>query len=390
MKPDVTRYDGRVPAFVKHTFLSHYLPALCQKVSSTFDEFVYIDGFAGPWMASDIRSYEDTSFGIALDAMGATRVFQRKRGRSVKMTAYLVEKNEAAFAELKKLANLHTEVTVHPICGPFESNFSQIVAALPPQAFVFSLIDPKGMKLDLRRLQPLLSRKNSEVLINFMYDFINRFVHHPNEAIGTNMKALLPHFDWDDLITELKDAPCSDDRERLIVNTFRSSVKREGNFTFVPSLTVQKTLSDRTLYHLVFGTRSPIGLEVFRHSQVKALSAQATVRSRAKDKQIIQTTGQGSLWGGAEREMNDFSTRQIEEGLKNGRSTAEQIIKSYPAGIRWKSLWPTVLNDYVVSTSSLGRAINDLRKAGRITAPDWPSERKIIPMDDQLLLPPRS
>jgi three-Cys-motif partner protein len=388
MKPDVTRYDGRVPAFVKHTFLSHYLPALCQKVSSVFGEFIYIDGFAGPWKASDTEAYQDTSFGVALDAMGATRGFQRKQGRAVKMTAYLVEKDDAAFAELKKLAGLHAEVTVHPIHGAFESHFSQILAKLPPQAFVFSLIDPKGMKLDLRSLHPLLARKNSEVLINFMYDFISRFVRHPNEAIGSNMKALLPHVDWDDLVARLKKATCSEERERLIVNAFRASVKREGGFAFVPSLTVQKTLSDRTLYHLVFGTRSAIGLEVFRQSQVKALTAQATVRSKAKDEQAIQITGQGSLWGGADREIFDFSTRQIEEGLAQGRSAAEQIILSSAAGIRWKNLWPSVLNDSVITTSGLGRAINDLRKLGRITAPDWPSEKKIIPVSDQLLLPP--
>ena len=348
MKPDPTQYEGRAPAFVKHTFLSQYLPALCQKVSNTFDEFVYIDGFAGPWMASDTQSYKDTSFGIALDAMGATRVFQRKRGRAVKMTAYLVEKDDGAFTQLEKLAGQHREVTVHPIHGRFEDHFCQIVAALPPQAFVFSLIDPKGMTLDLRRLHPLLARKNSEVLINFMYDFISRFVDHPNEAIGSNMKALLPHVDWEGLITEIKGATGSEERERLIVNAFRSSVKREGSFTFVPSLTVQKTLSDRTLYHLVFGTRNPIGLEVFRWSQVKALTAQATVRSMAKDENEIRATGQGSLWGGAEREGHDFSTRQSNVACKKVPSSPSELSMRAPTGFSGKlfgrACWTTALS----------------------------------------------
>ena len=385
MKPDPTQYEGRAPAFVKHTFLSEYLPALCQKVASAFDEFVYIDGFAGPWMASDTQSFKDTSFGIALDAMGATRGLQQKRGKSVTMTAYLVEKDDAAFAQLEQLATHYRDLNVHPIHGSFEANFERIVAALPPRAFVFCLIDPKGMKLDLRRLHPLIARKNSEVLINFMYDFISRFVEHPNEAIGANMKALLPHVDWEGLIQALKKASTSDERERLIVNAFRACVKREGCFTFVPSLTVQKTFSDRTLYHLVFGTRSPIGLEVFRRSQVKALSAQAAIRSKAKDEKVTQRTGQGSLWGGAEREASDFSTRQIEQGLRDGLTLAEAILRVTPDGVRWKDLWPRVLDDCLVTTSALGRAMNDLRKAGRLTAPNWPSPKKLIPDDDQLL-----
>ena len=101
MKPDPAHYDGRQQAFVKHTFLSEYLPALCQKTSSVFDHFVYIDGFAGPWKAADTERYRDTSFGIALDAMGATRGFQKRRGRSVRMTAFLVEKTPQHLPNLK-------------------------------------------------------------------------------------------------------------------------------------------------------------------------------------------------------------------------------------------------------------------------------------------------
>lgn len=387
MKPDPTRYDGRAPAFVKHTFLSCYLPALCQKISNVFEHFVYIDGFAGPWMASDTQSYQDTSFGIALDAMTAAREFQSKRGRAVRMTAYLVEKDDNAFPKLQRLASHHSDLEVHAIHGRFEDNFGRIVAALPPNAFVFSLIDPKGMKLDLRRLHPLLARKNSEVLINFMYDFVSRFVEHPNEAIGANMKALLPHVDWDALTTKLKEASGSEEREELIVGAFRNSVKREGGFTFVPSLTVQKTLSDRTLYHLVFGTRSSAGLEVFRSSQVKALAAQATARSKAKDHKASEITGQASLWGGAEREAYDFSTRQIEQGARDGKRLALGAIRNHPNGIKWKDLWPRILDDCVITTSDLGRSVNQLRKEGLVLTPGWPSERTQIPPADQLLFP---
>jgi len=385
MKPNPTHYDGRAQAFVKHTFLSHYLPALCQKISSVFDNFVYIDGFAGPWKASDSESYSDTSFGVALDAMGATGRFQKKRGRIIKMTAFLVEKDPAAFAELEKLATKHTDLDVRPLAGRFEDHLSAIVSAIPKDAFVFSLIDPKGMKLDLHNLHDLLARANSEELINFMYDFVSRFVDHPNEAITDNMKALIPHIDWDLLIAEQRKASSTQAREKLIVDAFRSSVKREGNFKYVPSLTVQKTLADRTLYHPVFGTRNPVGLEVFRSSQVKALNAQAEVRSKAKDQKQVEASGQGSLFGGADRLIGEFSTQEIEGGAKRGIEYAEQIIRASRGGVMWKDLWPQVLDEFVVTTSRLGRAVNDLRKTGKISAPGWPAGYKVIPADDQLL-----
>lgn len=386
MKPDPTHYDGRAQAFVKHTFLSHYLPALCQKVSSVFDNFVYIDGFAGPWKASDTDSYSDTSFGIALDAMGAAQDFQKTRGRVVKMTAFLVEKDPAAFSELEKLAARHIDLDVRPLAGRFEDHLSAMALAIPKGAFVFSLIDPKGMKLDLRNLHGLLARANSEVLINFMYDFVSRFVDHPNEAIIDNMKALIPHIEWDELIGHQRKASSTQARENLIVDAFRAAVKREGNFKYVPSITVQKTLADRTLYHLVFGSRSHSGLEVFRSSQVKALSVQADVRSKAKDQKQVNATGQGSLFGGADRLASEFSTQAIDCGAKNGLQYAKQIICSSSQGIMWKDLWPQVLDEFVITTSSLGRGINDLRKLGIVTAPGWPSKQKVIPLENQLLI----
>lgn len=386
MKPDPSHYDGRAQAFVKHTFLSEYLPALCQKTSSVYNNFVYIDGFAGPWKASDTDSYSDTSFGIALDAMGATRVSHERHGRTVQMTAFLVEKDPAAFAELEKLAARHPDIDVRAFEGRFEDHLSAILAAIPKDAFVFSLIDPKGMKLDLQSLRGLLARANSEVLINFMYDFVSRFVDHPNEAIADNMKALIPHMAWDRLIADQSKASTTHEREKLIVDAFRTSVKREGNFKYVPSLTVQKTLADRTLYHLVFGTRNPIGLEVFRKSQVKALSVQADVRSKAKDQNQVEISGQGSLFGGADRLAGEFSIQAIETGAKGGIEYAGQIIRAHQRGVTWKDLWPQVLDEFVITSSKLGRALNDLRKAGKILAPGWPSEHKIIPTKDQLLI----
>lgn len=386
MKPDPAHYDGRTQAFVKHTFLCEYLPALCQKTSAIFENFVYIDGFAGPWKSKDTARYSDTSFGIALDAMGSTQGFQKKRGRAVKMTAFLVEKDPVAFAELEKLAAAHQGLDIRPLAGRFEDHLDAMIQAIPRDAFVFSLIDPKGMKLDLRNLHGLLSRPNSEVLINFMYDFVSRFVDHPNEAITENMKALIPHFGWDQLISEQRKAPSAQEREKLIVDAFRLSVKREGAFKYVPSLTVQKALADRTLYHLVFATRSPAGLELFRTSQCKALDAQAHARSKAQDQKRVASSGQGSLFGGADRLAHDFSTKELEGGLKNAVLCAQHILLAEPNGMKWKDLWPQVLNEFVVTTRHLGRAINDLRRAGKIEAPGWPSDKKIIPPDEQLLI----
>jgi protein gp37 len=54
-------------------------------------------------------------------------------------------------------------------------------------------------------------------------------------------------------------------------------------------------------------------------------------------------------------------------------------------GAQWKDVWPAILETTVVTRSKLGRFTNDLRKSGIILAPGWPSERHLIPADDQVL-----
>ena len=61
-------YAGREQAYVKHAFLERYLEALIFKTASTYNHIVYVDGFAGPWQSAN-EQFEDTSFGIALNAL---------------------------------------------------------------------------------------------------------------------------------------------------------------------------------------------------------------------------------------------------------------------------------------------------------------------------------
>src|SRR5215204_781379 len=61
-------YRGREQTYVKHVFLNHYLERVAWVTLANnrgWQEFVYIDGFAGPWRVSSEDS-RDTSVSIAL------------------------------------------------------------------------------------------------------------------------------------------------------------------------------------------------------------------------------------------------------------------------------------------------------------------------------------
>lgn len=55
-----------------------------------------------------------------------------------------------------------------------EEHAAKIVSSIPSSAFSFTLIDPKGFP-EIGALMPLLQRQNAEALVNFMFDFANRF-----------------------------------------------------------------------------------------------------------------------------------------------------------------------------------------------------------------------
>jgi three-Cys-motif partner protein len=388
MALDTVLYQGRPQALVKHTFLHHYLPALVNKVCSSRDTFAYIDGFAGPWQSVDGEKFSDTSFGIALDAMQSAWVAQNARGRRIKLIAHLVEKSDSSYAQLKVLANRYPTIEVQAHHGSFLEKLPAIVRSIPTDAFTFSFIDPKGISLNLELLTPLLARKPSEVLVNFMFDFVNRFVSHPNAEIIAIMNSLIPGADWRSLLDIAKANQSSPkEREDILIEAFSRGLRAAGQYSFVTSLLVQKPLADRTLYHLVFGTRNPTGLSVFRDSQLKALEAQAAIRSSEKSKARSAKSGQFDFFAGTDTVTLDPSFRDIQDGKKRGRDFALQLIQSSETGMYWSDLWPLVLTKFIVRQSDLGREINQLRKAGVILAPNWPSERKQIPVNGQLLKP---
>lgn len=379
MAIDFQHYEGREPAFVKHTFLDKYLPSLIGKVSSSFDEFTYIDGFAGPWKSSAGETFKDTSFGIALNHMTALRLHYLKRGRDVRMRAILVEKDPQAFSQLREAVVRFPKVEVVPICGEFESHISQIQDAVPDRSFLFSLIDPKGFP-DIERLLPLLERPQSEALVNFMYDHANRFaetglIKHLEKWLAVSG---IPN--WETKLSGLAGL----ERERAIENLAVEGLRRTGAFRYSPVITVDKSMHDRPLYKLIYLTRHTKGLEVFRSSEAKALKAQAQVRTDLKARKREEASGMSDMFGNDSG--SDRSAKLLEEGAASARTLVHELLQSAGGnGKTWQDLWPLVLDRVSVTKSRLGLLVNEARKAGSLIAPGWPSERRRQPDETQLL-----
>lgn len=381
MAINFAHYAGREPAFVKHTFLDKYLPALIGRVGSYYDCFVYVDGFAGPWKSVAGEAFADTSFGIALRHMTAQKAHFASRNRRVHMKAFLVEKSPATFAALQRAIESFPEVECCPLLGQMEEHVPRMLAGIPKQAFSFALIDPKGFP-HMKPIMALIRRSHSEALVNFMFDFANRFA-------GTTLIPALEEWLSEDGATMWRaevDRLSKQEREDRLEQLAVEKLRNEAGYTYAPVISVDKPLHDRTLYKLIFLTRHSTGLKVFRDSEHKALEAQAVSRSSVKADAREAKSGMLELFGKQMDVPTDRSSLRLKEGEEAAESELLAALRiAGTEGICWRELWPPILNAVVITQSRLGRVANELRKARVIDAPSWPSERKIIPEEDQLL-----
>ena len=188
-------YVGREQTYVKHVFLEGYLETLVHKTASKYPHIVYVDGFAGPWQSAN-EKFEDTSFGIALSALRRAKGSWKDLGRDVRMSAYLVERSPSAYLELAGIPSRYPDVDIKTYNDDFLVAENSILKDIPDDVFTFFLIDPKGRRIPLNALELLLRRPNSEIIFNFMFDFINRAASIQDATIVEGLDELIPYGDW--------------------------------------------------------------------------------------------------------------------------------------------------------------------------------------------------
>jgi len=385
---ELQHYAGREQAYVKHFLLSDYLETFAHKVASRFDEIIYVDGFSGPWQSAGER-YEDTSFAIALRALTRAKATWRDLGRSVKMSAHLVEKDLAAFQKLKAATVQFPDVQIQTYHGSFIDLASAISQSLPSRAFAFFFIDPKGWRIDMPRLAPLLRRPNSEVVFNFMFDFINRAASIRAPEIEYGLHQLIPNDAWRRRLAEAPTAGQSEatHRKAVLVDAFSAELGRLGDFQHVAQTTILRPTRDRPLYCLVYGTRSPVGLKVFRESQLKALHQQDVIRGAVKLTAKASATRQNELFGSFSDMAPDPTEAFLESETQGARSLLQTLPPFAPASATWAEIWPKVMERHVVSHAQLNQLAAELSRKGMLHFLDW-APRKRAPDDHYRLCRP--
>lgn len=216
-------------------------------------------------------------------------------GKHVAFRALFIEKDAAAFQKLRAYLNdiPQTEVATESLLGDFFELRKSILEWCGPDDFTFFFIDPKGWKkaIEIPTLTPLLQRRNSEFLVNFMYDFLLRT--HTQEPFEEDMRAIFG---------EVPDTEglSSEDKEACLLKLYRSRIKEivpgRGGKPRSVSVPVLYPAVDRTLYHLVYLTRHPKGITVFMEASEELDLVQRQTRAQAKQESRESRSGQIELF----------------------------------------------------------------------------------------------
>ncbi len=314
-------YEGREQTLVKHYILSKYLERFAHIISSRWDIINYVDCFAGPWNAKS-ENFEDSSFSIALRELRKARNTYLERGRNVQLRCLFLEKDPKAYEELRRFADGVKDAEIQTRSIELESAVSDIVrfaSVRSDRAFTFIFIDPTGWSgFAMSKIAPLLKIEPGEVLINFMIEHIRRFLDSPQHQTQRTFEDLFGLADYRSRLAGLS----QQERDDEAVALYSENVRRVGNFPHVSTAVVLHPEIDRKYFYLIYGTRNPKGIEVFKQAEKSAMCLMEEARADAQTRKRERATGQMEL-----RMRNELGTvGEYYKGLRNHYLTKSKAV----------------------------------------------------------------
>lgn len=248
----------------KHIILEEYLKGWFPIVSSWANRIVYLDGFAGPGSYSN---GEDGSPVIAIRT--ADQHILKKNFKEIQFA--FIEKDPKRARHLNKIlsekfpnlqSNLQYEVLGSEFAPALESTLDGIESRGAKLAPTFAFLDPFGFSgLPMHLIARMLAYNSCEVLVTFMSGFVKRFT---DELRADALNELYGTTEWEK-VNQLQ----SGQRQNFLVDLYLQQLKKVGGATYVRTFEMIGE-NNQTIYHLVYGTKHPKGMEVMKKAMQKA------------------------------------------------------------------------------------------------------------------------
>lgn len=236
---------------IKHEILRRYLGAWFGILGQRIPRIMYLDGFCGP---GRYIGGEDGSPIIALKEA----IKHHSLLKNSEVVFFFIDVNSDRIEHLKReiaLLTIPPNFRLIVETGDFQCVLEQVFdqarqanSNLPP---TFAFIDPfgfKGLPFDL--VKQLLQNPHTEVFVNVMIDFVNRFIDHPDPQ---TQQQIIDLFGTRQVLDVIRSGG---DRLEALRRLYLSQLQNHARFVRYFEMRDQR---DRVLYYLFFATNHPLG-----------------------------------------------------------------------------------------------------------------------------------
>ena len=329
-----------------HAYLSAWFPILSHSAPA---RVFYIDGFAGP---GRYIGGEDGSPIVALKALGvlgnlARTTFEfhfvERRRRQAKALRVNVEALRAE-GQIPHNAEIHF---YHR--STFAEAFANVIAPRLnqfPAAPAFALVDPFGWTgLPMAVMHQLMRRPRTEVLVNFMFEEINRFLNHPDQP--KNFDELFGAAGWREVY-----GLAGHTRRNHLHDLYQRQLRQVARYVRSFEMENERGASD---YFLFFATNNLLGL------------------SRMKEAMWRVDPGGGRKFS----DMTNPDQLVLLQPEPDRRLLRRQIVERFPARrARVSDVEQFVLEHTAFHAGHYKKVLAELEDAGDVTAVSPPPTRR--------------
>lgn len=359
MKPE---YAGREQTLAKHFILEKYLQSLTFKLLlGGYPTLTYVDGFSGPW-ESKTDDYSDTSFMIAIRVLKGAQRQLRAQGKNKTIRCFFVEEKAKAYAQLHAAVMQHHDPAngfhVYTFHGRFEDAVDQIMKVVGA-SFALTFIDPTGWTgYEFDKIARIMQHQPGEVLLNYMFDFINRFTAWDDPKITASFEGILGK-DWRSRLDPLLP------RDEAVQALFAEEFRNAGKFKHVLSTPIAK-LADRQHFSIVYGTRNPEGLATYREIEFAAMKAHGMHRYEAKQALKEAATGQTDIFAMAGYQPPPPIEAQVKSYRAAARDWLVDQLETEGRAFPFSAVWQAMIDTFMLRKTDAKQVCAELAKEGVI------------------------
>lgn len=236
---------------MKHKVLASYFEIWATKLGK-YTDVIFFDchGGCGAYLSND-----NPSWGSSILVSQKATELNKKHERKIRIL--VSEKDPKNYENLKAvISSLCLQNPPKIVNMAFEKViYNPYVVKLYSHYPTLFFVDPFGYSLDFSVLKRAMGFPKNELLINFMFDYINRFISVPEES--PKFDKLFGCDNWREAI-QLSGF----EREKKLVEVFRNQLKKFSKYVFPYRISVYD--KDRTYYYLFHATNHPDGCNIMK------------------------------------------------------------------------------------------------------------------------------